>query len=76
MTEDRVAIVEEAYNKLDETDDGLVTLEDVRDKYDASGHPRVVSGEETEDDILLKFLARFEGNTKEDGKVRTFSRLG
>lgn len=71
MTEDRVAVVEEAYAKLDETGDGLVTLEDVQDKYDASGHPKVLSGEATEEDILLKFLGRFEGNTKEDGKVRS-----
>lgn len=71
MTEDRVAVVEEAFGVLDESGDGVVTLEDVKDKYDASGHPRVQSGEATEEEILLKFLGRFEGNTKEDGKVRT-----
>lgn len=69
MTEERKAVVEEAYGVLDESGDGEVTLEDLKGKYDASGHPSVVSGEATEEDILLKFLGRFEGNTKEDGKL-------
>ncbi|KAG7153919.1 Crustacean calcium-binding protein 23-like 2, partial [Homarus americanus] len=69
MTEDRVAVVEEAFGVLDESGDGLVTLEDVKGKYDASGHPSVLAGSATEDEILLKFLGRFEGNTKQDGQV-------
>ncbi|XP_053655871.2 crustacean calcium-binding protein 23 [Cherax quadricarinatus] len=69
MTEERKAVVAEAYSVLDESGDGVVTLEDLKDKYDASGHPSVLAGEATEDDILLKFLGRFEGNTKEDGKL-------
>lgn len=69
MNEDRVAVVEEAFAVLDESGDGVVTLEDVKDKYDASGHPSVLSGAATEDEILTKFLGRFEGNTKEDGTV-------
>lgn len=69
MTEDRVAVVEEAFAKLDQSGDGVVTLDDVKDTYDASHHPRVLSGESTEEEILLKFIGRFEGNTKEDGKL-------
>lgn len=65
-----MAIVMEAYNKLDQTGDGIVTLEDVKEHYDASNHPKVLSGEMSEDDILTKFLGRFEGTTKHDGKVR------
>lgn len=69
MTEDRKAVVLEAFAKLDESGDGMVTLEDVKANYDASGHPKVASGEMSEDDILSKFLGRFEGSTKQDGEV-------
>lgn len=69
MTEDRQAVVLEAFAKLDESGDGMVTLEDVKTKYDVSRHPKVVSGEMSEDDVLTTFLGRFEGNTKQDGEV-------
>ena len=59
----------EAFAKLDESGDGMVTLEDVKGNYDASNHPKVVSGEMSEDDVLTKFLGRFEGSTKQDGEV-------
>lgn len=69
MTEPRVAIVEEAFAKLDESGDGVVTLEDVKGKYDASQHPKVLSEEMTEDEVLLKFIGRFEEGVSEDGKL-------
>lgn len=59
----------EAYDKLDQSGDGIVTLEDAKEQYDASNHPKVLSGEMSEDDVLTKFLGRFEGTTKHDGKV-------
>lgn len=74
MTEERTAVVLEAFAKLDESGDGMVTLEDVKGNYDASNHPKVVSGEMTEDDVLTRFLGRFEGSTKQDGEVSGCSR--
>lgn len=70
MSEDRTAIVLEAYSKLDESGDGVVNLEDLKGFYDASNHPKVLEGEMSEDDVLSKFLNRFEGSTKQDGQVR------
>ncbi|XP_068227437.1 crustacean calcium-binding protein 23-like [Palaemon carinicauda] len=69
MNEPRIEIVEEAFAKLDESGDGVVTLDDVRDKYDASHHPKVLAEESTEDEVLLKFIGRFEEGVSQDGKV-------
>ncbi|KAK7073090.1 hypothetical protein SK128_017648 [Halocaridina rubra] len=69
MTEPRIEIVEQAYAVLDEAGDGVVTIDDIRDKYSAANHPRVLSGESSEDEILAKFLSRFDGGVKEDGKL-------
>ncbi|XP_066989028.1 crustacean calcium-binding protein 23-like [Macrobrachium rosenbergii] len=69
MNDARKEVVEEAFAKLDESGDGVVTLDDIRDRYDASHHPKVLSEESTEEEVLLKFLGRFEGGVSEDGKV-------
>ncbi len=37
-----------AYAKLDKNKDGLVTIEDVLQAYDASQHPDVINGVKTE----------------------------
>ncbi|XP_045621158.2 crustacean calcium-binding protein 23 [Procambarus clarkii] len=69
MTEPRKKAVEAAFKHLDKTGDGVVGLEDIKRKYSAKTHPKVIKGEATEDEILKKFLNLFETNTSVDGKV-------
>ncbi|CAB3243041.1 unnamed protein product [Arctia plantaginis] len=69
MADSRRAIVEQAFRKLDKTGDGAITVEDIRGVYSLTAHPRYMSGEETGDLILNKFLANFESEGVVDGKV-------
>ncbi|XP_075970862.1 calcyphosin-like protein isoform X2 [Anticarsia gemmatalis] len=69
MAESRRAIVEQAFKKLDKTGDGVITIDDIRGVYSVTAHPRYMSGEETADVILNKFLANFESEGSVDGKV-------
>ncbi|KAF9820234.1 hypothetical protein SFRURICE_002477 [Spodoptera frugiperda] len=69
MSESRRAIVEQAFKKLDKTGDGVITVDDIRGVYSVTAHPRYMSGEETADLILNKFLANFESEGSVDGKV-------
>jgi len=69
MSDARKAVVMQAFSKLDKSGDGIVTTDDLKGVYTAKDHPRVKSGDATEDQILKQFLARFEGNTSTDGKV-------
>ncbi|XP_045023083.1 calcyphosin-like protein [Daphnia magna] len=48
---------------------GIVTLEDLNGVYNVKHNPRYLSGEETEEQILKKFLANFESNGSIDGMV-------
>ena len=48
MNECRTAAIRKAYEKLDVTKDGQVTLDDVARLYDASKHPAVVNGTKDE----------------------------
>ena len=56
----RTNLCVKAFKILDSTQDGQVTLEDIRGRYNASMHPDVKSGKRTEDEVLTEFLETFE----------------
>ncbi|RXG57521.1 Crustacean calcium-binding protein 23 [Armadillidium vulgare] len=69
MNEERMAVVEEAFSALDESGDGKITVDDLREKYRAANHPSVQDGSESEDDVLGRFISRLEEGLSEDGGV-------
>lgn len=69
MNDRRKNLVNMAFDLLDKTGDGVVTLEDMRNVYSVTKHPKFQSGEMTEDEILLTVIKKFENNTSVDGKV-------
>lgn len=49
-----------AYKIIDFNGDGVLDINDIKGKYDASKHPDVKSGKKTENEILKEFLETFE----------------
>ena len=64
----RQAIINKAYLKFDKNCDGFITAEDLVGVYDTSQHPKVKSGEMTEDEVFNEFLESF-GDTNKDKKI-------
>ena len=65
----RKNLIMEAFSKMDKTEDGVITIEDLRGVYSVTQHPKYLSGESTENEILGKFLSNFESTPSPDGKV-------
>lgn len=68
MNEGRQAVVDAAFCKFDLDGSGVVTASDLRVVYSCNAHPKVISGEITEDEAYLEFLANF-GDKNNDGKI-------
>lgn len=69
MSESRKKVINEAFHKMDKTQDGEITVDDIKHVYNIKHNPRYISGEETEEQILTKFLANFEDEATKDGHV-------
>jgi calcyphosin len=63
----REELVERAFKKLDKTGDGVVNLDDLKGTWAATNHPKVKSGEKTEEEVLREFLNTFDQN--DDGTL-------
>ena len=77
MNERRQNLVKKAFGVIDKDGSGILDINDIKGTYNAKKHPDVLSGKQTEDDVLLEFLDTFEtayalkhGESKtRDGKV-------
>lgn len=75
MNQFRTQLVQKAFAKIDFSGDGVLDINDIKDKYDGSKHPDVKSGKKTEEEVLKEFLETFEMHHavlhgyQSDGKV-------
>ncbi|CAG0883623.1 unnamed protein product [Darwinula stevensoni] len=69
MNDARKKVVEQAFQKMDTSGDGTISVEDLRKVYNVSSHPQYQSGQMSDDQIINKFLGKFEEHGTVDGKV-------
>jgi Ca2+-binding EF-hand superfamily protein len=63
MSFDRKQLVRQAFNILDATGDGQVSIDDILKNYDFSKHPNVIGGVMTTDAAAEEMLQVFEQGT-------------
>lgn len=60
LNESRLGWIRKAYNKLDVTKDGKVTLDDIARIYDVSKHPDVIGGKMTAEQAYKQFMSLWD----------------
>ena len=65
----RRMLVKMAFTRLDKDGSGEVDPEDLVGVYNASGHPDVLAGRRSEDEVLREFLDTFDVGGEKDGVV-------
>ena len=50
----------QAFKIIDQDNSGVLDISDIKQKYNGKMHPKVISGEMTEDEVLYKFLDTFD----------------
>jgi len=68
LNERRTTLVLMAFQVIDKDGSGILDMDDIKDVYDASKHPDVISGKRKASAILKEFLDTFDQGDK-DGKV-------
>jgi len=58
----RLLVVRKAFNKIDQSGNGLLEIEEVRGAYTASKHPDVIQGKRSQENVLCEFLETFEAH--------------
>jgi Ca2+-binding EF-hand superfamily protein len=66
MSKTRLDLIAAAFAKMDRTQEGVITLADIKMTYDARHHPKYVSGEWTEDQVFRHFLEVFQAGDEGD----------
>ena len=64
----RQAMIDKAFLKFDKDGSGLINAVDLRVSYNCSLHPKVQSGQMTEDQVFLEFLQAF-GDANKSGTI-------
>ncbi|ELT95363.1 hypothetical protein CAPTEDRAFT_222663 [Capitella teleta] len=67
LSESRLDLINQAFDKLDASGTGEVTVCDLKGVYSADYHPKFQSGEWTEEEVFQYWLQQFGGD--EDGTV-------
>lgn len=68
IPETRQEVVFAAFAKFDHDGSGNVDAADLKGIFSAHLHPKVISGEMSEDEVYLEFLTHF-GDKNRDGKI-------
>ena len=65
----RKAFITRVFRKFDQNGDGNLDLQEFRGAYNAGGHPDVLKGLKTQEEVLYDFFKCFDSDTNPDGVI-------
>ena len=65
---ERQAVIDHAFNSFVRDDTESIEAADLKGAYAANLHPKVISGELSEDEVFLEFLTHFSDKNR-DGRI-------
>ena len=65
---DRMTLITSIFDKYDPNGQGCVSAADLKGHYYCLAHPKVISGDLTEDEVFLDFLSHFS-DPNNDGSI-------
>ena len=65
---ERQAVIDFAFSKFTRDDSESIEAADLKSMYAANLHPKVISGELSEDEVFLDFLTNFSDRNR-DGRI-------
>lgn len=68
LNQTRTEVIRRAYDKLDVTKDGRVTLDDIAKLYTVASQPEVANGSKSEHEVYMEFMSLWDTQVK-DGCV-------
>lgn len=69
MNRNRLNTIMKAFEKLDKTNDGVITIDDMRNSYDVRSHSEYKNGDKSEDEVINSFLKKFEEGGCINGQI-------
>nr|QNL34489.1 calcyphosin-like protein [Galeruca daurica] len=69
LNDARRNMIDLVFKKMDKNGDGVISIDDLKNLYDVRADPLYISGEESKNTILQRFLDNFETGATKDGQV-------
>jgi len=69
VPESRQKVIDEAFNKIAKTGEGVVSLDELKHIYNVKTQTPYLTGEQSEEKMLKEFMVNFEEGAAEDGML-------
>ena len=69
MNRNRLNTIMKAFEKINKTNDGVITIGDMKNSYDVRSLPEYQNGDKSEDEVIHSFLKKFEEGGCINGQI-------
>ena len=68
LTAERLVVINQAFDAIDESNDGDISVHEIRKKYNCKNHPAILDRSATKEQVLKEFLGQWD-KARADGSI-------